>query len=89
MTFFRKLAAAAALSTTVAGAASAQTIVDIAAGDERFTTLVAAVKAAGLVDTLSGPPVWLKRCKAPAPLPFTRLSTMPLPHCPTARLKPC
>ena len=31
-----------------------QTIVDIAAADGRFTTLVAAVKAAGLVDTLSG-----------------------------------
>ena len=30
------------------------TIVDIAAGDDRFTTLVAAVTAAGLVDTLSG-----------------------------------
>merc|ERR1719420_1006354 len=29
-------------------------IVDIAAGDERFTTLVAALKAAGLVDALSG-----------------------------------
>ncbi len=55
MPFFRKLAAAAALSTTVAGAASAQTIVDIAAGDERFTTLVAAVTAAGLVETLQGP----------------------------------
>lgn len=29
-------------------------IVEIAAGDERFSTLVAAVKAAGLVDALSG-----------------------------------
>ena len=31
-----------------------KTIVDVAAADGRFTTLVAAVKAAGLVDTLSG-----------------------------------
>ena len=34
--------------------ASAQSIVDIAAGDDRFTTLVAAVTKAGLVDTLAG-----------------------------------
>ena len=48
-----KLALAAlALSATTA---SAQSIVDIAAGDERFTTLVAAVTAAGLAETLAGP----------------------------------
>lgn len=35
--------------------AAADTIVEIAVGDERFSTLVAAVSAAGLVDTLSGP----------------------------------
>ncbi|EMI18664.1 beta-Ig-H3/fasciclin [Rhodopirellula maiorica SM1] len=35
-------------------AKSGKTIVDIAAGNEDFSTLVAAVKAAGLVDTLSG-----------------------------------
>lgn len=34
--------------------ANNRTIVDIAAGNENFSTLVAAVKAAGLVDTLSG-----------------------------------
>ena len=33
---------------------SGQTIVQIAAGDSRFSTLVTAVKAAGLVDALSG-----------------------------------
>jgi uncharacterized surface protein with fasciclin (FAS1) repeats len=33
---------------------SAQTIVDVAAADERFSTLVTAVTAAGLVETLSG-----------------------------------
>ncbi len=48
-----KLALAAlAISATTA---HAQTIVDIAAGDERFTTLVAAVTAAGLAETLAGP----------------------------------
>ncbi|WP_390621400.1 fasciclin domain-containing protein [Novipirellula artificiosorum] len=31
-----------------------KTIVEVAAGNEAFSTLVAAVKAAGLVDTLSG-----------------------------------
>ena len=54
ITKLKTFAAAAAL--TVAGsAASATTIVDIAAGDERFSTLVAAVQAAGLADTLAGP----------------------------------
>jgi uncharacterized surface protein with fasciclin (FAS1) repeats len=49
-----KLALAAlALCTTTA--AQAQNIVEIAAADERFTTLVAAVTAAGLAETLSGP----------------------------------
>lgn len=47
-------AAACALGIAVP-AASANTIVDIAAGDERFSTLVAAVTAAGLVETLQGP----------------------------------
>ncbi|MGB7240977.1 MAG: fasciclin domain-containing protein [Sulfitobacter sp.] len=51
---FKTTAAAAALC--IAGAtANAANIVEIAAGDERFTTLVAAVQAAGLADTLSGP----------------------------------
>ena len=45
----------AAAAVCLAGAASANTIVDIAAGDERFSTLVAAVQAAGLVETLQGP----------------------------------
>ena len=51
-TIKKSLAAAViALSATAANAAS---IVDIAANDSRFTTLVAAVKAAGLAETLSG-----------------------------------
>lgn len=45
-------AAAFALAGT---AATANNIVEIAAGDERFSTLVAAVSAAGLAETLSGP----------------------------------
>ena len=46
--------AALALSLS-ATAASADNIVEIAAADERFSTLVAAVTAAGLAETLSGP----------------------------------
>lgn len=44
--------AALAISTSFA---HAKTIVEIAAADDRFTTLVAAVTAAGLAETLSGP----------------------------------
>ena len=54
-TSIRRLAAAAALATGLAGSASAANIVEIAAGDDRFSTLVAAVAAAGLAETLSGP----------------------------------
>lgn len=54
MTKLKATAAALALTLT-ATAASAANIVEIAAGDDRFTTLVAAVQAAGLADTLSGP----------------------------------
>lgn len=46
------VAVAAILGLSVA--ASAQTIVDAAVGSKDHTTLVAAVKAAGLVETLSG-----------------------------------
>jgi uncharacterized surface protein with fasciclin (FAS1) repeats len=49
------ICAAAALSFGLsARAAQAQDIVDVAAGNPDFSTLVAAVKAAGLVDTLKG-----------------------------------
>ena len=51
---FKTTLAATALMMTGA-AASAATIVEIAAGDARFSTLVAAVEAAGLAETLSGP----------------------------------
>jgi len=67
MTRFQLLAAAAALGLAGAGAAianpmvggaamySTKTIVQNAVNSKDHTTLVAAVKAAGLVDTLSGP----------------------------------
>lgn len=45
---------AGALVIGAAGAARANDIVDVAAGAPNFKTLVAAVKAAGLVDTLKG-----------------------------------
>lgn len=51
----RTFAAAAAATLALTGTASANTIVDIAAGDDRFSTLVAAVTAAGLAETLQGP----------------------------------
>ena len=50
-----KTMAAAATFAIAGAAASARSITEIAAGDERFTTLVAAVTAAGLADTLAGP----------------------------------
>lgn len=49
-----KPAAAEETTTTMAEAEDAGTIVDVASGNEDFSTLVAAVKAAGLVETLSG-----------------------------------
>ncbi len=55
MNIFRKFAAITSAAIALTGAAQANTIVDIAAGDERFSTLVAAVSAAGLVETLQGP----------------------------------
>ena len=51
----RSLLSIAALSTALASMAAAKTVVEIAAGSPDHTTLVAAVKAAGLVETLSGP----------------------------------
>ena len=50
--FFAKLTLAAVLIATPQ--LKAGDIVDVAAGNESFSTLVAAVKAAGLVDTLKG-----------------------------------
>lgn len=50
-----RIAAAALTAAALATGAKAASIVDIAASDDRFTTLVAAVSAAGLAETLSGP----------------------------------
>lgn len=55
MTRFRKVAAATLTALSLATAAQAADIVDTAAADPRFSTLVAAVTAAGLVDALKGP----------------------------------
>ena len=55
MTNTLKATAAAIALAASATTAYASSIVDIAAGDERFSTLVAAVQAAGLAETLSGP----------------------------------
>ena len=44
----------AASSPAASSPAAAGTVVDVAAANPDFTTLVAAVKAAGLVDTLNG-----------------------------------
>ncbi|MFK7941048.1 MAG: fasciclin domain-containing protein [Roseovarius sp.] len=55
MNFFTKFAAAATAALTLSTPVQAASIAEIATGDERFSTLVAAVKAAGLVDTLKGP----------------------------------
>lgn len=55
MTTIRTTLAAAVAALSIGSAAQAATIVEIAAGDERFSTLVAAVQAAGLAETLSGP----------------------------------
>lgn len=85
MNRFLKAAAAGAVAVaaTVATTASAQSIVDIAVGDERFSTLVAAVSAAGLVDTLSGPgpfTVFAPVNDAFAALPEGTVETLLLPE---------
>lgn len=60
MTFFKKVITAAAATTMMAGVAFAEShamskdIVDTAAENPDFSTLVAAVQAADLVDTLKG-----------------------------------
>jgi len=51
---FIKATLAAATLSLVGTTVSAKNIVEIAVGDDRFSTLVAAVTAAGLAETLSG-----------------------------------
>ena len=55
MKFSHSLAAAALTVMAATSAVQAKTIVEIASEDARFSTLVAAVGAAGLADALSGP----------------------------------
>ncbi|MBM1219660.1 fasciclin domain-containing protein [Ponticoccus sp. SC2-23] len=55
MTKIKSVVQAAACALFLAAPAHAENIVEIAAGDDRFSTLVAAVTAAGLAETLSGP----------------------------------
>lgn len=77
-TTFAALAFAATSS-----AAFAENIVEIAAGDERFSTLVAAVQAAGLAETLSGPgpfTVYAPVNDAFAALPPGTVDTLLLPE---------
>lgn len=50
-----KRAAITSAALIFAASAQAKDIIDIASGDDRFSTLVAAVSAAGLVETLQGP----------------------------------
>jgi uncharacterized surface protein with fasciclin (FAS1) repeats len=51
----RALLLSLALGLGLVASASAKTVIDVALSSPDHTTLVAAVKAAGLVDTLSGP----------------------------------
>ena len=51
----KKLIAAALIGVGISSAAFAKDIVDTAVSAGNFTTLVTALKAAGLVDTLKGP----------------------------------
>ena len=75
--------ASAAVFAIAGGAASAQSITEIAAGDERFSTLVAAVTAAGLAETLAGPgefTVYAPVNEAFAALPEGTVETLLMPE---------
>lgn len=49
------IAALAVVTVALPGRVAAQNIVDVAAGNENFSTLAAALGAAGLIETLQGP----------------------------------
>ncbi len=69
--------------STSSTAAATETIVDIAASNPDFSTLVSAVKAAGLVDTLSGTgpfTVFAPTNAAFAKLPAETLKSLLLPE---------
>ncbi|MEI7860466.1 MAG: fasciclin domain-containing protein [Acidimicrobiales bacterium] len=70
-------------TTTMAPEAATQSIVEIASGNPDFSTLVTAVKAAGLVDTLSGPgpyTVFAPTNAAFAALPAGTVETLLMPE---------
>lgn len=71
--------ATVAFSTAAFAGGHAKDIVDTAVGAGDFTTLVAAVEAAGLVDTLKGM----------ARSPYLPRPTPPLLRCPRALSRPC
>ncbi len=76
-------ATTALAATIVAGAASAETIAEIAAGNDDFSTLVAAADAAGLVETLGseGPfTVFAPTNTAFAALPEGTVDTLLMPE---------
>lgn len=78
-----RLSLIASAFALTAGVAAADSIVDIAAADARFTTLVAAVTAAGLAETLSGPgpfTVYAPVNDAFAALPAGTVETLLLPE---------
>lgn len=78
-----RLAAAAAVLASFAGGVRADNIVQIAAADARFSTLVAAVTAAGLAETLSGPgpfTVYAPVNDAFAALPAGTVETLLMPQ---------
>ena len=83
MMMMTRLAAAAAVLASFAGGVRADNIVQIAAADARFSTLVAAVTAAGLAETLSGPgpfTVYAPVNDAFAALPAGTVETLLLPE---------
>jgi len=74
---------AALLSLAACAQPQGDDIVDIAAGDPNFSTLVAALQAAGLVDTLKGPgpfTVFAPTNAAFAALPAGTLDSLLLPE---------
>jgi uncharacterized surface protein with fasciclin (FAS1) repeats len=74
---------AAMLALTACAQPQGDDIVDIAAGDPNFSTLVAAVQAAGLVETLKGPgpfTVFAPTNAAFAALPAGTLDSLLLPE---------
>ena len=77
------LAAVTALVTACAPMTGGDDIVDIAASNDDFSTLVAAVQAAGLVETLKGPgpfTVFAPTNDAFAKLPAGTVETLLLPE---------